>query len=239
MFTGIVQGRGRITAIRRMSAGLSISVDTGSLVCQPEAGESVSVDGVCLTVTGFAGSILTFDVSEETIEKTTLSYISAGTGVNIERALRMGDRVGGHMVTGHIDSVGKIVGVTPSGRGRILEISLVGGEMKYIVPKGAVAMAGISLTVAEVMRDSFTVAIIPHTLSSTTLAQISPGAKVNIEYDIMAKYAESLLKSDRNEINQKGGKDSYNNHPAGDGSSRLSDNRDGGIDEDFLARHGF
>ena len=213
MFTGIIEGTGVIRDIRRGSRDFSIDVDTGSAIPDPRVGESVALDGVCLTVVSSRGAVLSFDVSPETINRTTLREARRGGELNIERAMRLGDRVGGHLVSGHVDTVGELIRVTPSGAGHEIEVGLPVDGMKYIIEKGSIAIAGISLTVASKNERSITVAVIPHTWEVTTLKNLSTGSTVNIEYDMISKYVENFVKT----------------------SGRAG----GGVDMDFLSRHGF
>lgn len=210
MFTGIIAGIGKITAIRRGSSDFSMDVDTAGAVPDPVIGESVALDGACLTVTAMRGAILSFDVSAETVSRTAFKNIREGDAVNIERAMRLGDRLGGHLVSGHVDCVGKMTRADRSGQGYEIEVELAPDGMKYVIDKGSIAISGISLTVARKLARSVTVALIPHTWSVTTLSLKRPGSPVNIEYDMIARYVENFVK------------------PAG-----------GGVDEDFLSRHGF
>ncbi len=139
-------------------------------------------------------SILTFDVSAETINCTTFKNVNVGDKLNIERAMRMGDRLGGHMVSGHVDTVGTFTRATPIGDGYEIEIALPSEGMKYIINKGSIAIAGMSLTVAAKLERSVTVAVIPHTWEVTSLSTLAVGSQVNIEYDMMAKYIENFIK---------------------------------------------
>jgi riboflavin synthase len=214
MFTGIIEGIGVISSIQRNEDDFAINVETGSNVSDPQIGESVALDGVCLTVVKAAGSLLTFDLSVETINRTSFKTAKQGDRLNLERALKLGDRLGGHIVSGHVDCVGALVRVTPSGEGYEIEVELPDEGMKYIIEKGSIAISGISLTVAAKLERSVTVAIIPHTFEVTSLKGLKPGSTVNIEYDMMAKYVENIVKP---YIDTGGGK----------------------IDKDFLSKHGF
>ncbi len=214
MFTGIIEGIGVISSIKRNEEDFSIDVDTGGNVSDPQIGESVALDGVCLTVVKAVGATLTFDLSVETINRTSFKTAKPGDRLNLERALKLGDRLGGHIVSGHVDCVGALTRVTPSGEGYEIEVELPAEGMKYVIGKGSIAISGISLTVADKLERSVTVAIIPHTFEVTSLKGLKPGSTVNIEYDMMAKYVENIVKP---YIGTGGGK----------------------IDKDFLARHGF
>ena len=179
MFTGIVQDRGRVASYE----GGKLVVETG---VEAAVGDSVSVDGVCLTVTGNSGGRLAFDVTGETQSRTK----PFGAEVNLEPALRAGDPLGGHYVQGHVDGVG-----TVRSTGDPLWIDVEPELRRYVVEKGSIAIDGVSLTVAAVDERGFAVALIPHTLAVTTLGSLAPGGKVNLEADVLAKYVERLLRS--------------------------------------------
>lgn len=213
MFTGIIEGVGVITAIRRGDGDISIDVDTGSAVIDPKIGESVALDGVCLTVVNAVGSILSFDISVETIARSIFKKVKVGDKLNIERAMRMGDRLGGHMVSGHVDCLGSFKRATPSGEGYEVEIELPKDGMKYVIEKGSISISGISLTVASKLASGITIAIIPHTWEVTSLGRLSAGEPVNIEYDMIGKYVENFIEA-------------FN--PSG-----------GAITKEFLKEHGF
>ncbi len=191
MFTGLVETSGSLTAVTNIGNGIRLSLKPSSEFAV-ELGDSVSVNGVCLTVTGQSGEI-SFDVSPETIGSTNLKELKVGDRVNLERALRLSDRLGGHIVTGHVDNVGKITGRRPEGEYTFYTIESTADVLKYIVKKGSVAIDGISLTVNDLDGLSFSVAIIPHTLQATNIGDKNIGAKVNLEVDIIGKYVEKLL----------------------------------------------
>jgi riboflavin synthase len=182
MFTGIVQERGRVA-----------SFDGGRLVIesgiQAEIGDSVAVDGVCLTVTEAQNGTLVFDVMVETLNRAK----GFGPQVNLEPALRAGDPLGGHYVQGHVDGVGTVRSVEPEGEGKRIWIDAAPELMRYLVEKGSITVEGVSLTVAGLAEDGFAVALVQHTLAATTLGNLAPGAKVNLETDVLAKYVERLL----------------------------------------------
>jgi len=182
MFTGIVQERGRVA-----------SFDGGRLVIESEieaeVGDSVAVDGVCLTVTDSQNGTLVFDVMVETLNRAKLF----GAEVNLEPALRAGDPLGGHYVQGHVDGVGSVRSVDPEGEGRRVWIEAEPELMRYLVEKGSITVEGVSLTVAGLAEDGFAVALVQHTLAATTLGTLAPGDKVNLETDVLAKYVERLL----------------------------------------------
>lgn len=192
MFTGLIEDTGRVDSFhRRGEAGL-LTVETALPVAEIAIGDSVAVNGVCLTVTAKSGRALSFDVSPESISRTLIGKLCAGNRVNLERALRMGDRLGGHIVSGHVDCTGKLSRSEIRSGNHLLQLTLPQAHTRYLVEKGSVAIDGISLTVNEVSRDSFSVNIIPHTYSNTTLGQLKIGDQVNIETDIIGKYVERL-----------------------------------------------
>lgn len=192
MFTGLIEDTGRVAAFDRRGEAGVLRVETALNLEEINLGDSVSVNGACLTVTAKAGGTLTFDVSPETLTRTTFRNLRIGSSTNLERALRLGDRLGGHIVTGHIDCCGKLVKLETRAGNRILDFALPPENARYIVDKGSVAIDGISLTVNGVSNGSFTVNIIPHTLAKTTLADLKIGNEVNIETDIIGKYVERL-----------------------------------------------
>ena len=192
MFTGLIEDTGRVDSFhRRGEAGL-LTVETALPVAEIAIGDSVAVNGVCLTVTAKSGRTLSFDVSPESISRTLTGKLCTGNHVNLERALRMGDRLGGHIVSGHVDCVGKLSRSEIRSGNHLLQLTLPQAHTRYLVEKGSVTIDGISLTVNEVSRDSFSVNIIPHTYSNTTLGQLKIGDQVNIETDIIGKYVERL-----------------------------------------------
>lgn len=198
MFTGLVETLGEVAAVRNTGSGIRLSVRPLS-VFELETGDSVSVNGVCLTVTRITpglsgkGEECAFDVSPETMRSTNLGELKPGDRVNLERALRLSGRLGGHIVTGHVDNVGIITGKKPAGEYTFYTFEAPPDVLKYIVGKGSVAVDGISLTVVDVGGMSFSTAIIPHTLAATTLGDKGVGDRVNLEADIIGKYVEKLL----------------------------------------------
>jgi riboflavin synthase len=199
MFTGLVEERGivieRLTGER--SGELTVSAPTVPIGARP--GDSVAVNGCCLTVTAQEGDRLTFDVIPETWTRTNLGGLRPGDEVNLERPLAVGGRLGGHFVQGHIDGVGTILAITPEENAVILEIGAPPELRRYFVEKGSVAVDGVSLTVAEVRPESFTVWTIPHTREITTLGCRNVGDRVNLECDLLGKYIERLLAERRKE----------------------------------------
>jgi riboflavin synthase len=193
MFTGIVRERGRVAAVEGGADGVRLSVRAPRTAPQVAIGDSVSVDGCCLTVVGIEDDRLAFDAVPETLARTSLGGLAAGAGVNLESALRAGEPLGGHVVQGHVDGVGHVRSVEPEGEGRRLWIDVAPDLLRYCVEKGSIAVAGVSLTVAELDDDGFAVALIPHTLAETTLGDLAAGDPVNLEADVLAKYVERLL----------------------------------------------
>lgn len=196
MFTGIIEGKGRLVAMRPAGGGLSLGLEADFALDEPDEGESIAVNGVCLTAKGIAGRRFSADVSPETLSKTNLGQLSTGSWVNLERALRLSDRLGGHLVSGHVDGVSELLTVVKQGSFTIYTFTVPPGQGRYIIHKGSITIDGISLTVNAVDDTAFSVSIIPHTAGVTTLALLSPGGRVNIEVDIIGKYVEKLLSHD-------------------------------------------
>jgi riboflavin synthase len=195
MFTGIVELLGRVAAWTSSPGG-----DRRLLVAGADdqawplgVGESVAVNGVCLTVVAREADRLAFDLAEETRRVTTLGELSPGDPVNLERPLRLDGRLGGHLVLGHVDAVGRVSTVTPEGAGRRLTVDVPADLRPLLVPKGSVTVDGVSLTVAGLSTASFAVALVPHTLAVTTLGVRGPGSRVNLEMDVIGKYVRELL----------------------------------------------
>lgn len=197
MFTGIVAAQGRITALERLPDGLRLTIDATALAGEAlQLGESIAVSGVCLTVTGFRERQFDCDVSAETLRLTTLGRLSAGDAINLERALRAGDRLGGHLVSGHVDGVGTLREQADEGLARVLRFEVPQPLRRYLTVKGSIAVDGTSLTVNTVDATGFSVHLIPHTLEHTTLGTLQPGDPVNLEVDQIARYVERLLQVD-------------------------------------------
>jgi len=194
MFTGLIEDTGRITAVDRRGAAAVLTLTTALPVPEIAIGDSVAVNGACLTVTAKTGTALTFDVSPETIAGTTLGWLRSGSSANLERALRLGERLGGHIVTGHIDCIGQLARSSAADRNRVLEFTLPAENARYLISKGSVAINGISLTVNSVTANGFSVNIIPLTQAATNLSVLKVGDKVNIETDIIGKYVERLTR---------------------------------------------
>lgn len=194
MFSGIVEDVGVLQALEEKDKGVVLRVgvrkiDAGELVL----GESVAVNGVCLTVVLVEDGNFSVDASHETLSRTNLSGLRAGGRVNLERSLRVGDRMGGHIVTGHVDGVGTVQSIAPVGESRVFSFSIPAALAKYVVEKGSVAVDGVSLTVNSVSDAEFSVNIIPYTLRETTFSEFRRGREVNIECDIIGKYVEKML----------------------------------------------
>lgn len=191
MFSGIVSAIGTVREARRAAGGLRIVVDAGRLGLGDVAiGDSIAVNGTCLTVVARAGKVFEADVSRETLACTT--GFAAGGRINLEKALRATDRLGGHMVSGHVDGVGSVKRIGRSGANRVVAVLAPKGISKYIARKGSITVNGVSLTVNEVKGATFTVNLIPHTLKATNLGGLRGGDKVNLEVDMLARYAERL-----------------------------------------------
>lgn len=198
MFTGIVRAVGRVLAVGPAGAARELAIDAGSLAARPwSEGDSLCVDGVCLTLTGVRPDSLTMHVSAETAACTTLGAIAAGTGVNLEPALAVGDALGGHWVTGHVDGVAQVVAAAGSSGSLQLEIEAPAALMRFIAAKGSVALDGVSLTVNRADGRRFSVNVVPYTLGATTLGAARPGRALNLEVDVLARYAARLLEEGR------------------------------------------
>ena len=217
MFTGIIQAVGEVAAIEPKQEDARVYVRTGQLELADVAlGDSIAVNGVCLTAVTLPGDGFWADVSGETLSKTTLGNLKVGSRVNLEKALTPTTHLGGHLVSGHVDGVGEIVQRRPAGRSEQFRIQAPRELARYIAKKGSICVDGISLTVNEVDGAAFELNIVPHTLQETTMGEFRPGRRVNLEVDIIARYLERLMKGDR---------------AAEPGAS--------GISEAFLAEHGF
>ena len=195
MFTGIVRERGRVAGIAGGKDGVRLEIEAAETAAAVATGDSVSVDGVCLTVTAVREGRMSFDAVPETLRRSSLGGLAAGNEVNVEPALRAGDPLGGHYVQGHVDAVGRVRSVEPEGEGRRIWLDAPGEVLRLCVEKGSVAVQGVSLTVAELDEAGFAVALVPHTLAATTLGALEPGDDVNLEADVLAKYVERLLAS--------------------------------------------
>ena len=194
MFTGIVLAKGRLTSVTERGGDLQLGIDAAGLdSARLGIGDSISVQGACLTVTRKQGSCFFADVSRETMAKTTLGKLKAGSSVNLEPSLRAGDALGGHMVSGHVDALGVLRQLTEDARSRRMEFELPADLMRFVAPKGSICIDGVSLTVNKVEGLRFDVNIIPHTLKETTLGALRIGNEVNIEIDVVARYLDRLM----------------------------------------------
>ncbi len=196
MFTGIILGKGKLINTRPSGGGLAFDLEAQFTLSDPEEGESIAVNGTCLTIYNIKGNRFTVDVSPESLSRTTLGGLRAGDVVNMERALRLADRLGGHMVSGHVDCVGATSGIKKDGNFTILSFSVPPEQDRYIIEKGSITINGVSLTVNSCSIGSFSVSVIPQTMRVTTLGMLKSGNKVNIEVDIIGKYIEKLLSAD-------------------------------------------
>jgi len=195
MFTGLVEERGRIGALTKVPGGARLRFAARAVLAGLREGDSIAVDGVCLTVESLSGASFTSTLTGETARSTTLGGRRVGDPVNLERALAFGGRLGGHLMAGHVESVGRIESLRPEGRGALLHLSVPPDFSPWVLPKGSVAVDGVSLTVAAVVPGGFTVAVIPETLARTTLRLKRPGDSVNLEPDLLLKYVKSLLEN--------------------------------------------
>jgi len=193
MFTGLVESVGRVVWLRRTTESFQLNIEMPELAPKLSRGDSVAVNGCCLTVSHRRGDIASFDLLEETLQRTNLGLLRPDSRVNLERALRADGRLGGHFVQGHIDGVGNLLRVEPRGHDLRVECELPPDFARYVVFKGSIAMNGISLTVAEVQADRFTVWIIPHTREHTNLQFARRGDAANLEFDLIAKYVEKQI----------------------------------------------
>jgi len=193
MFTGIVEELGTIEAMERQGDAMRLTVRGPLVTADADLGDSIAVNGCCLTVATRAGESFTADVMEETLRKTSLGALQPGSQVNLERAVTPATRLGGHIVQGHVDGTGRVRRRTPSEHWEIVEVEIPDGLSRYLVPKGSITVDGISLTVIDVGSESFTVSLIPETLARTTLGFKQPGDPVNLEVDVIAKYVEKLV----------------------------------------------
>jgi riboflavin synthase len=191
MFTGIVAALGKVRGGRPARGGRKLTIDAGNLALKDVAvGDSIAVNGVCLTVVACKALSFDVDVSRATLACTT--GLAAGKSVNLEKAMRLADRLGGHLVSGHVDGVGIVKRVAPAGGSRVIVVKAPAALAKYIARKGSITVNGVSLTVNEVKGTEFTVNLIPHTLAKTNLGELRAGGKVNLEADMLARYAERL-----------------------------------------------
>lgn len=218
MFTGLIEGIGKVRAIRRLRDDVSLTIAPGFQMNECRVGDSISVDGVCLTVTDVSEGGFSADVSGETLSKSTLSLLRQGDEVNLERALRLTDRLGGHLVSGHVDGIGKILKKEPRQRSFLVRIGIEERLSCYIIEKGSIAVHGISLTINRCEQGFFEVNIIPQTGAETTVLKKKAGDLVNIETDLIGKYVEKFFLKYGSNKGEKAGS---------------------GVDLETLLRHGF
>jgi riboflavin synthase len=216
MFTGLIQDIGKIQSVERKGEGIRLTISTQLDLSHTKIGDSISLDGACLTVVGLSGRALTVDASPETLRRTTLLTVREGQPVNLEMPLKMSDPLGGHFVAGHVDGTGEIIEVAPEGNFMRYRFRVPAEIARYLIEKGSVAVDGISLTITECQDQEFMVSIIPHTTQSTTLGKKKAGDRVNVENDLIAKYVEKFVRRE-------------------DSPKRESSR----IDATFLAEHGF
>ena len=221
MFTGIVEELGTIRNIQRPSQGVVLEIQAIDILTDAKVGDSIAVDGACLTIRSLTSEVFTADISAETLRRTTLGERKVGEQVNLERSLQLSDRLGGHLVLGHVDEVATISAWKDEGDASLMQVTMCSNLRPYIAYKGCVTVDGISLTVSSIFDDAFEVALIPHTKQVTTLGTKRIGASVNLEVDIIARYLETLLKNSALKQN-------WTEQPA---SETLNLN--------FLAKHGY
>ncbi|QGT99607.1 Riboflavin synthase eubacterial/eukaryotic [Candidatus Syntrophocurvum alkaliphilum] len=216
IFTGIIEELGVVKNIVKGANSCKINIQCQEVLSDVKLGDSIAINGVCLTVVEFSKNHFIADVMAETLEKTILKELKSGSQINLERALRLSDRLGGHLVQGHVDGVGTILEKENLDISIIFRIQAPEHVLKYIIPKGSIAIDGISLTVVDVFAESFSVSVIPHTATITTLGQKDTGDKVNLETDIIGRYIERLILNNKGEIKDQSK-----------------------IDLNFLSEHGF
>lgn len=228
MFTGIVEEVGTIASIRKGAHSCVLTVKAGKVLSDVQEGDSIATNGVCLTVTSFTRDTFCADVMHETLNRSSLGYLRPGSAVNLERAMQMGGRFGGHIVSGHIDGMGTITNIKEDDNAVWFTVSAPQALLHYVVEKGSIAIDGISLTVASVSEDSFSVSVIPHTRANTALAGKHVGDAVNLENDCIGKYVEKLLFASSPET-----------APKGNGGGSAAAAPEAGITREFLAKYGF
>lgn len=193
MFTGIVEELGGIREIHREADSITLTIRATTVLDDVHHGDSIAVNGVCLTVVEFGDDFFTADLMQETLDRSSLGQVEVGSKVNLERATAVGQRLGGHIVQGHVDGTGEVISRTPGERWEVVRISLPEHLSKYVVEKGSIAVDGTSLTVSAVGEGFFEVSLIPTTLTDSVIGSTAVGAKVNLEVDVLAKYVEKML----------------------------------------------
>ena len=225
MFTGIIEEIGTVRSIRGGGSGVVLDIEASKVLEGTATGDSIAVNGVCLTVTPGSGHF-TADAMPETLRRTSLGGLRPGSKVNLERAMACGGRFGGHLVSGHVDACGRVADLVRDGIALVMRVSVPSDVLRYVARKGSVTLDGVSLTVASVSDEdsSFTVSLIPHTMASTTLHILKPGSPVNVEVDMLARYVERLLAAG----------------DAAPASAQVdSGSAGGGLTEEFLKKYGF
>ncbi len=205
MFTGIIEELGSVKSIRKGSASAMLCIEAPGVLADTRIGDSIATNGVCLTVTSNDGSCFAADVMHETLRRSSLGQLVAGSKVNLERAMALGDRFGGHIVSGHIDGTGKIVRIERDDNAFWYSISAPQNILRLVIEKGSIAIDGISLTVAAAEPDSFKVSVIPHTRAVTNLGSKKAGDTVNLENDVIGKYVEALMRAQEHKANEPSG----------------------------------
>lgn len=200
MFTGLIEAVGTVRSLRASGRGTVLCLRAERLAPEVAEGESISVSGICLTVEDIQGEQLTFHLGQETIERSTARRWTSGQRVNLERAVAAGDRLGGHIVQGHVDGIGTVTGVRPAGDTIWLAVGFPSEGALYLVEKGSLAVDGVSLTVARLRGTEVEIQIIPYTWEHTALADLRPGSEVNLEYDILGKYVVGYLRSREGQV---------------------------------------
>jgi len=193
VFTGIVREQGRIASLDGGAGGVRVVVDAPATAPGVGLGDSVAINGCCLTAVEIGATTIAFDAVPETLSRTSLARLAPGSRVNLEPALRAGDPMGGHVVQGHVDAVGRVRSVVPEGEGKRIWFDVPDAVLRYCVEKGSIAIEGVSLTIAALDEAGVAVAFIPHTLAATTIGALAPGDEVNLEADVLAKYVERLV----------------------------------------------
>lgn len=216
MFTGIVEEIGKIAGVTRSSASEQLTIEAPLVLGDCRIGDSVSLNGVCLTVTSISGDTYTVDVMHQTLKQSDLGELTVGSLVNLERAMPAGGRFGGHFVSGHIDGTGRIVSLTQDDIATVMEVAVPADRKKYLVERGSIAIDGVSLTVSALTDSGFQVSLIPHTKAETILDLKKTGDRVNLEYDMIGKYVENMLKYETG-----------------------SEKKESGVTAEFLAENGF
>ncbi|MBO8472223.1 MAG: riboflavin synthase [Bacteroidetes bacterium] len=221
MFTGIIEEIGRVLSVRHGANSEVLEISADKVLEGTSVGDSIAVNGVCLTVTALGTSSFSADVMPQTLRRSALQSLRPGLQVNLERAMAAGGRFGGHVVSGHTDACGRVVSLVPEDNAVVARISVPEDVMRYIAEKGSVTLNGASLTVSRLYGDGFSVSLIPHTRQSTTLGGLKAGDPVNVEVDMLARYVERLMDAKAGSVTEPGNA------------------RRGGITEDFLRENGF